>query len=89
MTIGLLKGHGGQELGVIAKTRESNANICIFRDIMRVPTAQLLKDMTAKNRVVPPSGTGSLSRARPGRTMRNQVAYSIEKQLNNQLVRAL
>ena len=48
MTISLLKGHGGQELGVIAKTRESNANICIFRDIMRVPTAQLLKDMTAK-----------------------------------------
>jgi hypothetical protein len=40
-TIGLFEGHGGQELCVIAKTCEAYADIRVFRDIMRVPTAEL------------------------------------------------
>ena len=46
--IGFLKGHGGQELGMIAKTCEANANIGIFGDVMRVPTAELFQDMPAE-----------------------------------------
>ena len=72
--------HGVDQFGAVACTGEAHAQIGVLGHVMGVPTAEFLKRVAAKNRVVPPSGTTSPSFSIPGRSIRNQLAYSMVKQ---------